>query len=62
MKRNLEQRRQRNRELAAEDAKYRCAFCRKALPARAVVRLDGTKFCGDDCVESFEERERLVNR
>lgn len=60
-RRDLAARRQRNRELGVEDAKHRCAYCRKALERFAVQRFeDGAKFCDDECLAADDERTRLL--
>lgn len=53
-KQRIAQRQQRNRELAAEDAKHRCGFCKRDLPKTGVKMLWNSPdmFCSDDCLES----------
>lgn len=62
MKPHVKARREHNRRLGEADAALRCAFCRQALPALAVVRWqDGKKFCSDEHLRDFEEIERMAN-
>lgn len=56
MKKYLEERRQRDRELAEREAKARCAICKQKLPAPALERFgDERKFCSADCLADAEE-------
>ncbi len=50
----LEARRQRNRELAAMDAKNRCGYCRISLVGKKpqFVWGDPLRYCSEDCVEA----------
>lgn len=52
-KRQIEARRRRNQQIAAKDAKNRCAFCKRALPKEGVQMLwhDPRKFCNQACLE-----------
>lgn len=59
LKKRLELRRQRNRELAALDAKNRCAKCKIGLSADAQVFMiwgDEARFCSSDCRDDVQER------
>lgn len=57
-----EARRERNRQLSIEDAKHRCAYCRKASPSFPWVEEDGRGFCSYDCRESAKELEIMLTR
>lgn len=58
MKRHVADRRERNRQLAIEDAKHRCGHCKIALPKTGVkTRLHDTQmYCSDDCLEAADQR------
>ena len=62
-KQRIEQRRERNRQLAIRDAANRCQFCRRVLPMGflTVLAADGAarKFCSDDCRDSQRERAQF---
>lgn len=63
MKPHVKARRDRNRAIANQDAAHRCEFCRRALPAKSIVRWeDGKKFCDLECVQDFEEQERVTQK
>lgn len=63
-RKQLDARRERNRELAIADRAHRCAVCLRALPATGAKTLfgDDRKFCSDDCLDSAEHaaHHRLV--
>ena len=58
-KQQIEARRQRNRDLAAEDAAHRCLQCKRNLAEAAQIvedfLLDG-KFCSESCLDAYRER------
>lgn len=62
MRRRLEQRRRRLRELAAADARNRCAFCRRALPAAGAQMFwpGQERFCSQDCYDDAKDVERVM--
>lgn len=50
----LKTRRERNRELAAQDAANRCNQCKRALGPRRLVDLaSGHKFCDRECFADY---------
>lgn len=56
-------RRQRNRELAIEDARRRCANCRIAIPKDSGFSKFLTpelRYCSADCLAAAEERLELL--
>lgn len=58
----LAARRERNRQLAIEDAKHRCSECRIVLPkvgARIVIGVSGRtfKYCSEDCERQAQARD-----
>jgi len=59
-KARIEARRQRNRELAAADAKHRCGRCKVVIPLRARVFVtlgDPTLYCSEACRDERPELE-----
>jgi len=62
VKRRIEQGRERNRQLAMEDAKRRCSECRIVLPkvgVRIVIGVSGRtfKYCSEACELQAADRE-----
>jgi len=62
VKRRIAERRERNRQLAMEDAKRRCSECRIVLPkvgVRIVIGVSGRTFqyCSDECEKQAAERD-----
>lgn len=57
-RRRVADRRERNRQLAVEDAKHRCGHCKIALPKTGVKMRwnDPAMYCSDDCLEASEQR------
>lgn len=57
-KRDLEARRQRNRELGERDRANRCGFCKRALAGCSISGVDGrVKFCSTDYLDDHLARE-----
>lgn len=56
-KKAIEQRRQRNRELAQLDARNRCGYCKKPLPKTGVHTSLGQlrSFCSVECLDAALE-------
>lgn len=62
MRRWLQERRDRLRELAVADARNRCTFCRRALAkASYVIRYANPeqRFCSQSCMADQDEKEAL---
>jgi hypothetical protein len=63
-KARIAQRQATNARLAAQDAKHRCASCKRALPATQayVIAADplNRRFCSDACVDRDEFLEPRV--
>lgn len=60
-KRHVADRRERNRQLAIEDARRRCALCKRAIPKDAgfSVFSEPDRYCSVDCLEAARERRAL---
>jgi len=56
-RKQLEDRRRRNRELAERDARNRCPVCKRALGAqRIVVAETNQQVCSDACADELTDR------
>jgi len=57
-RKDLAARRERNRQLAIEDAKHRCGICKIELPKTGVKMRwqDPALYCSDDCLDEAEHR------
>lgn len=60
-KRRIAERRDRNRQLAIEDAKHRCATCRRQLPVGYLLLIGASgqtfRYCDASCKAQSDERE-----
>lgn len=58
-KKRLETRRQYHQALAVEDAKHRCAICKRELPVKVFLRwADPKLYCSAECRIEAELAER----